>query len=138
MSKIKRNRKMTPEDVQGIVSELRRWQEGEMGLKLNWEKVEKFSGFTKPALHAKQEIREAFKSAKQALQNPDRKSASRLKDDYAIYLENRIKSLNGELEQYKKLENDWLGKWQRIAYHLRVHGLLIEDVDKVLPSIMRT
>ena len=138
MSKIKRNRKMTQEDVQGIVSELRRWQEGEMGLKLNWEKVEKFSGFTKPALHAKQEVKEAFQNAKGALQNTDRKSVSRQRDDYAVYLENRIKVLDDQLKNYRKLENDWLGKWQRIVYHLRVHCLSIEDIDKELPAIMRT
>ena len=137
MSKIKRNRKMTQEDVRGIVSELKRWQDGELGLKLNWEKVEKFSGFTKPALHAKQEIKEAFQQAKEALQNPDRKSSSRQKDDYAVYLENRAKTLDEQLEKYKNLENEWLGKWQRIAYHLRVHGLSIEDVDRELPAIMR-
>ncbi len=61
----------------------------------------------------------------------------RQKDGYAIYLENKSTALNNELEKYKKLENEWFGKWQRIAYHLRVHGLSIEDVDKDLPAIIR-
>jgi hypothetical protein len=137
MRKIRKNRKMTTEDIGFIIQELRRWEQGDFGPKLTWEKIEKFTGFTKPALHAKPEIKEAFQKAKEILAKGGRKSVARQKDEYAVYLENKTGALQEELKKYKQLEMTWLAKWQRIAYHLKVRGISIEEVDQTLPCIDR-
>lgn len=137
MAKIRKNRKMTPEDISLIVQRLKQWEQGDFGPKLTWEKIEDFTGFTKPALHAKSEIKEAFQKAKEILAKGGRKSVARQKDEYAVYLENKTAALQEELKKYKDLEMTWLAKWQRIAYHLKVRGLSMEDVDRPLTCVGR-
>lgn len=39
--------------------------------------------------------------------------------------------LKTELEAYKRKEEQWLRRWQQIAFHVRQKGIQMASVDKV-------
>lgn len=47
---IRANVKLSERKAAGIIAELERWRDGELGTKLTWERIEAFSGFTRQAL----------------------------------------------------------------------------------------
>ncbi|MBK3842422.1 hypothetical protein G3A42_31195 [Paraburkholderia aspalathi] len=121
----------------GIVAELERWRDGELGTKLTWERVEAFSGFTRQALSRHLEIQQAYLEAKRVLATPGRRSRSRIKGDEVQYLDQTIERLRARITQYEALEQQWLQRWQRIAFHCARKGLNIEELDRPLDSASR-
>lgn len=132
------HRKMTREDVLSVVNELQRWANGERATDLTWMIVERFSGYSKPALWAKPEIKNAFQQAKTALRDPNRKLHSRTKEEYVIWVEESRDDALKKLDEYKQLEQKWLARWQRIAFHLQQIGKTIEEFDKPLLDVNRS
>lgn len=134
---IRANAKINELKALGIISELERWRDRELGTKLTWEKIESFSGYTRQAMSRHPKIRLAYEEAKRALSGPPRPSASRTRDEERKYLDQTIADLRSELQRYRSLEQSWLGRWQRIAFHCAACGLSIEDLDKPLDDIAR-
>lgn len=134
---IRANGKLGQRKAAGIVAELERWRDGELGAKLTWERVEAFSGFTRQALSRHPEIQQAYIEAKRALAMPARRSRSRIKGDEVQYLDQTIESLRARITQYEALEQQWLQRWQRIAFHCARKGLNIEELDLPLDSASR-
>lgn len=138
MSKVIRaNGKLGERKAAGIVAELERWRDGELGTKLTWERVEAFSGFTRQALSRHQEIQQAYLEAKRVLAMPARRSRSRIKGDEVQYLDQTIERLRARIMQYEALEQLWLQRWQRIAFHCARKGLNIEELDLPLDGANR-
>ncbi|WGS55089.1 hypothetical protein LFL96_34630 (plasmid) [Paraburkholderia sp. D15] len=132
---IRANGKLGQRKAAGIVAELERWRDGELGAKLTWERVEAFWGFTRQALSRHPEIRQAYIEAKRALAMPARRS--RIKGDEVQYLDQTIESLRARITQYEALEQQWLQRWQRIAFHCARKGLNIDELDLPLDSASR-
>ena len=124
---------MSGADVQYAVRELQAWGEGQRGAKLTWQLMEKVTGFRRQSLSKRTEIKNAFNAAKDSLSvgRPARRPRA---DDY---LEQRLQSLQAELELYKQYEQENLERWARIAYHCRGKGFSIDDLDKPLPPVQR-
>jgi len=120
--------------VAGIVAELERWRDGDLGTRLTWERIEAFSGFTRQALSRHPAIQQAYLEAKRALTTPGRRSRSRLKSDELQYLDQTIESLRVQITRYEALEQQWLQRWQRIAYHCSRKGMSIEELDRPLDN----
>lgn len=133
----KAHRKMTGDDIKAVVAELKKWQDKEYGRGLTWERIENFSGFSKPALWAKTEIKSAFQAAKKALADPTRKAAARTREDYATHLEGRLRAALEKVAFYEDLEKQWLARWQRIEYHAQARGMTMEDLDKPMQDVDR-
>jgi hypothetical protein len=79
----------------------------------------------------------AYQEAKRALAAPDRRSRSRLRSDELAYLDQTVVSLRAQLRQYEALEQQWLQRWQRIAYHCSRKGMSIEELDRPLDELNR-
>ncbi|MFN4350536.1 MAG: hypothetical protein ACK4F6_07005 [Hylemonella sp.] len=125
--------KMSEADLQYAIKELEAWRDGERGVRLAWNLLEKSTGFSRQTLSSKSEIKSAYDAAKESLTKGIRPRRPRADD----YLESRLKAMECELDRYKKLEAEWLERWVRIAYHARGKGLTIADLDKPLPPIGR-
>jgi len=134
---IRANAKINETKAQVIISELERWRDRELGAKLTWEKIEAFSGYTRQALSRHLKIKMAYEAAKRALAGPLRPSASRSIADERQYFDQAVKDLRAKIQQYEALEQSWLQRWQRIAFHCAAKGLSMEDLDKPLDSINR-
>jgi hypothetical protein len=134
---IRANGKLGERKAANIVAELERWRDGEFGAKLTWERVEVFSGFTRQALSRHPEIQQAYLDAKRVLAKPVRRSRSRVKGDEIQYLDQTIASLRARITQYETLEQQWLQRWQRIAFHCARKGLDIKELDLPLDSASR-
>ncbi|RKR43247.1 hypothetical protein B0G82_0807 [Paraburkholderia sp. BL17N1] len=120
-----------------IVAELERWRDGELGTKLTWERVEAFSGFTRQALSRHAEIVRAYHDAKDALARPGRQSRSRAMEAERQYFDQTLERLRAEVDRYKVLEQQWLQRWQRIAFHCSRRGMSIDDLDRPLDPLNR-
>lgn len=129
----KRAPKMTAIDLQYTLKELEAWRDGQRGRKLAWNLLEMATGFSRQTLSAKPEIKAAYDVAKSALAKGLRPRRPKDSD----FMEDRLKHLQGELDQYKRLEADWLERWARIAYHCRGKGFSIDELDKPLPPVGR-
>jgi hypothetical protein len=130
---IKHNRKMTSEDVRQIVAELHRWEAGELGSKLTWLVLEKNCGFTRAALNAKPEIKQAYSAAKTALRKGGITSTAKAHLETAATKERNDK-LRRKLDesQAKNVEMQLL--WQRVAYNLMAKGHgSISKYDQPIP-----
>ncbi|MGC2965712.1 hypothetical protein [Paraburkholderia aspalathi] len=134
---IRANGKLGDGKVAGIVAELERWRDGDLGTRLTWERVEAFSGFTRQALSRHPEIHQAYLEAKRVLATPGRRSRSRLKSDEIQYLDQTIESLRAQITRYEALEQQWLQRWQRIAYHCSRKGMSIDELDRPLDNLNR-
>jgi hypothetical protein len=134
---IRANSKIGERKAAGIVAELERWRDGELGTKLTWERIEAFTGFTRQALSRHQEIMHAYQEAKRALVAPDRRSRSRLHGNELMYLDQTVENLRAEVRRYEALEQQWLQRWQRIAFHCSRKGLSIEELDRPLDYLNR-
>ncbi|MGF6296069.1 hypothetical protein [Paraburkholderia youngii] len=134
---IRANSKISERKAAGIVAELDRWRDGELGTKLTWQRIEAFSGFTRQALSRHETIRHAYQQAKRALATPGRRSRSRSRSDELTYLDQTIKNLRMQIRHYEALEQQWLQRWQRIAYHCSRKGMSIGELDQPLDDLNR-
>lgn len=126
---IKRFRRMSDSDINNIVVDLDRWALGEFGSKLTWAKLEERFGFTRQSLQAKTEIKAAFVNAKRELSSGFVKTNERVSKD-AEELRIEVNRLKAELDAYKFKEEEWLRRWQQIAFHVRQKGIQMVSVDK--------
>lgn len=115
-------------DVTVIVRELDRWRDGELGSKLTWEILEDCYGFSRQALQSHIRIKAAYQAAKTALRGGlvQTRQAS---DQQISVLKMEVSKLVAGLEVYKKREQEWQKRWQRIAYHLRCKGFNVSEID---------
>lgn len=134
---IRANSKISERKAVGIVAELDRWRDGELGTKLTWQRIEAFSGFTRQALSRHEKIRRAYQDAKRALAVPGRRSRSRSRSDELTYLDQTIENLRMQIRHYEALEQQWLQRWQRIAYHCSRKGMSISELDQPLDDLNR-
>ncbi|KGD08476.1 MULTISPECIES: hypothetical protein [Burkholderia] len=129
---IRANSKISAAKLTSIIAELERWRDKELGVKLTWERIEAFSGFTRQALSRHPKIASAYQEAKRSLSMPDRRSRSRSQDDERTYFDETLASLRAEVRRYEALEQGWLQRWQRIAFHCSRRGLSIGELDQPL------
>ncbi|WP_186111844.1 hypothetical protein [Burkholderia gladioli] len=129
---IRANSKISVAKLASIVAELERWRDKELGVKLTWERIEAFSGFTRQALSRHPKIASAYQEAKLSLSMPDRRSRSRSQGDERAYFDETLASLRAEVRRYEALEQGWLQRWQRIAFHCSRRGLSIDELDQPL------
>lgn len=128
-----RFRRMAANDVGSIVLDLDRWANGQLGSKLTWAILEERSGFSRQSLQAKPEIKAAYDLAKRALSGglvKSREQATKDNDE----LQRDIARLRLEIVEYRKREDLWKLRWQRIAYHIRAKGVQMFDIDKPLQN----
>ncbi len=119
--------------VNALVHELERWREGQLGDKLSWAYLEKFSGFSRQALQANTRIKLAYIAAKKAL----RGGLVITRAEYSEELNElsaRVQTLQTSLDDYIGREKEWQKRWQRIAYHLRCKGLNVVEIDSEIPA----
>jgi hypothetical protein len=125
----KRFRRMADTDVKSIIADLDRWAAGQLGSKLTWAILEERSGFSRQSLQAKAEIKASYDYAKKSLSGglvKSREQATQENDE----LQNEVQRLRLEIAEYKRRENLWRERWQRIAFHVRQKGIQIHDVDQ--------
>ncbi|MFP3801967.1 hypothetical protein [Paraburkholderia sp. SIMBA_027] len=134
---IRANSKISERKAAAIVAELDRWRDGELGTKLTWQRIEAFSGFTRQALSRHETIRHAYQEAKRTLATPGRLSRSRSRSDELTYLDQTIENLRLQIRRYEALEQQWLQRWQRIAFHCSRRGISIGELDRPLDSLNR-
>lgn len=48
-----------------------------------------------------------------------------------------VESLRVQIRRYEALEQQWLQRWQRIAYHCSRKGMSIEELDRPLDDLNR-
>jgi len=134
---IRANSKISDSKAASIIAELERWRDRELGTKLTWEKIESFSGFARQAMNRHPEITHAYREAKSALAMPDRPSRSRACSDEREYFDQTVEKLRTEIRRYETLEQQWLQRWQRIAFHCSRRGLSIDELDRPLDHLDR-
>lgn len=129
----KRVPKMTASDLQYALKELEAWRDGQRGRRLSWNLLEKATGFSRQTLCVKPELASLYAEAKSALA----KGLPARRPKPEDFLEDKLEHLESELARYKQLEDQWLEKWVRIAFHSRAKNLSIDDFDKPLPAASR-
>lgn len=120
---------MADTDVKSIIADLGRWAAGQLGSKLTWAILEERSGFSRQSLQAKAEIKAAYDYAKESLAGGLVKSheqATQENDE----LQHEVQHLKLEVAEYKRRENLWRERWQRIAFNIRQKGLQIHEIDQ--------
>jgi hypothetical protein len=125
--------KMTQTDVEYAKKELQAWAAGERGRKFTWALIAKSVGFERQSLWSREDIYAEYTNAKKAL-STGIKSQGPKSDDF---FGDKVAALEKELDRYKEMEQDWLERWARIAYHARAKGLSVADLDKDLPPVAR-
>lgn len=129
----KRFRRMSDGDINTIVLDLDRWALGELGSKLTWAVLEERFGFSRQSLQAKSSIKAAYDNAKEALSDGFVKTREQATKE-AGELQVEIERLKNELEAYKRKEEQWLRRWQQIAFHVRQKGIQMANVDQKAPE----
>jgi hypothetical protein len=105
--------------------------------KLTWRDVEEFSGFTRQALQARDDIKGAYDVAKKIVrQGKDYRSPGQeiplpVNTDQA--LRDELLALRERVKQLENQEALWNRRWYRIAYNIRQQGIQMVAVDKVIP-----
>jgi pterin-4a-carbinolamine dehydratase len=121
--------KLTEKQISWVLFELERWADGELGSKLTWLALERIAGFSRQALAAHPEIQSAYKKAKLALRSGSIKASRSQTNEQMRTLERKIASLEAIVADYKKREEQWQMRWQRIAYNLQQKGFSVSEVD---------
>lgn len=124
----KRIRKMTQSDISSIIADLDRWAVGQFGSKLTWADLEQRFGFTRQSLQARAEIKAAYNFAKKSLGSGVVKNHSAVSEEYQQLLQ-EVERLKLEIAEYKRREDLWKQRWQRIAFHIRQKGMQVHQVD---------
>lgn len=120
-------------DVRIILRELERWQSGVLVGELTWSVLEKLSGFSRQALHARPEIKAAYQAAKIALRGGLAKTRIEAVANNET-LQAELDRLKKQLAIYEEREIKWRARWQRIAYHLRLKGFQVSHIDRPIPG----
>lgn len=120
---------MTDTDVKSIIADLDRWATGQLGSKLTWAILEERSSFSRQSLQAKAEIKAAYDYAKESLAGGLVKSREQTTKENDELL-NEVQRLKLEVVEYKRRENLWRERWQRIAFHIRQKGMQIHNIDQ--------
>ena len=118
--KVSKFARMSPEDVQSVVSELALWADGKLGSDLTWIALEKKFGFTRAAMDRKPEIKQAYRLAKEALVNLPKSRQEAGEDE-------RLKK---QVADHQRKEALWRERWQRIAFHIRLKGMHVHHIDR--------
>jgi len=124
---------MSKTDVDYAIKEFQAWAGGQRGSKLTWKLMEKATGFKRQSLWSNEDIYEKYLKAKEALATGVKPRKPKSDDFYS----DKVARLEKELERYREMEQDWLERWVRIAFHARAKGLSIADLDKDLPPVAR-
>jgi hypothetical protein len=124
----KRFRRMTDSDVKSIISDLDRWAAGQLGSKLTWSVLEERFEFSRQSLQAKAEIKAAYDYAKKSLAGGLVKSREQATQENEELL-HEVQRLKLEVAEYKRRENLWRERWQRIAFNIRQNGLQVHEID---------
>jgi hypothetical protein len=82
------------------------------------------------------EITRAYRQAKMALGSSGHRSRSRTQEDGRAYFDRTLDALRAEIAQYK-MEQQWLQRWQRIAFHCSRQGINISALDRPLHDLNR-
>ncbi|MFX1724047.1 protein kinase [Stenotrophomonas sp. AS1] len=127
--KSKRYGRMSVLDEHKIIAELDQWAEGQRGTTLTWEKLEDAFGFSRQTLNQKKSIKAAYALAKEALSGGKAKSKAE-KDAEISALKSTVERLEREISEHVRREGLWRERWQRIAFHIRMSGLQVHQVDK--------
>lgn len=120
---------MADTDVKSIIADLDRWAAGQLGSKLTWAILEERSGFSRQSLQAKAEIKAAYDYAKKSLAGGLVKSREQATQENNELL-NEVQRLRFEIAEYKRRENLWRERWQRIAFNIRQKGLQVHEIDQ--------
>jgi seryl-tRNA synthetase len=124
---------MSETDIKSIIADLDRWALGHLCSKLTWSILEERFGFSRQSLQAKSEIKAAYDNAKQALSGGLVKSKEQTaKENVQLICE--IERLKKEVEEFKRKENNWKKRWQRIAFHIRQKGMQVAAIDQGIPE----
>lgn len=125
---VKRARRMSSMDIKSIIVDLDRWAVGQLGPKLTWAILEKRFRFSRQSLQAKSEIKAAYDYAKSQLSGglvKTREVAVKENDEF----QRENERLKLEIADYKRRENLWKQRWQRIAFHIRQRGVQVNQID---------
>ncbi|CAM3985684.1 protein kinase [Vreelandella rituensis] len=126
--KVSKYARMSPEDVQSVVAELALWAEGKLGSDLTWAALEERFGFTRAAMDRKPEIKQAYRLAKEALINLP-KTRQEVSLELAT-LEREVELLKKQVAEHQRREALWRERWQRIAFHIRLKGMHVHQIDR--------
>ncbi len=122
-------RRMSESDINRIVSELDQWALGNLGSKLTWAILEKRFDFSRQSLQAKPEIKAAYDNAKSSLSGGLIKAKDQSIKE-AEELQTEVDRLKKQLKLYQAKEEQWLRRWQQIAFHVRQKGVQMSAIDK--------
>lgn len=125
---IKKSKKIDERTKNYILNELEEWKCGNRGSKLTWDVIQKFSGYSRVGLSSHPEIKKSYNEAKEMLRTG--KTQSKAINHSFEYYEGKINALEKEIKAFKEKEEEWLERWARIAYHSKLRGLSIEELDK--------
>lgn len=127
-------KRISGHDVARIVKYLASLPDNRRVFKVTWAMIAEYSGLSRQSLQANSEIKKAYVLAKQTLiarSNPLLLKQSRSKASQDLVNENI--ALRNRLEQLEARENAWKLRWYTIAYNIRLHGLQMERIDRVVP-----
>ena len=125
----KRFRRITDSDVKSIIADLDRWAAGQLGSKLTWALLEERFEFSRQSLQAKAEIKAAYDYAKKSLAGGLVKSREHAHQENEELL-HEVQRLKLEVAEYKRREQLWRERWQRIAFHIRQKGMQVHEIDQ--------
>jgi hypothetical protein len=127
-------RRISARDLAKIVKYLAALPDDRTLFKVTWAMIASYAGISRQSLQAHSEIKKAYILAKQAFvarSNPRLLNRNRSKSSQDLINENIV--LRARLEQLEVREVFWKQRWYRIAFNIRLHGLQMEHVDRVVP-----
>ncbi|MDH1869268.1 hypothetical protein [Ectopseudomonas mendocina] len=127
---------MSRRDINRAITYLAELPDNRKVFKVTWAMLEKFTGFSRQALHANAEIKKAFALAKHNMVTRAdcrglRSGGTRTNQETL----SEIAALRDQLEKMKAKEAFWKQRWYRIAYNIRLKGLQMEKFDRAVPFI---
>lgn len=126
--------RISARDVQRVVKFLAALPDNPKILKVTWAMVAEYSGISRQSLHANSEIKMAYHSAKQAFvarSNLRLLKGSSNKKYQELVSENV--ALKARIEELERRDSFWKKRWYYIAYNIRLHGLQMSSIDRVVP-----
>lgn len=133
MKKISKHSRLSELEIRKICRDLTTLYDGEIGFKFTWESLAQRYGFSRQSLQANNEIKLLYKKIKfkfspnNKIFNKENKNTTVVEVDKIIQ-ENRF--LKSKIELHQKKEEEWLLRWQKIAYNLyRLHKTYIHEMD---------
>lgn len=127
-------RRISARDVARIIKYLADLPDDRRLFKVTWAMIEDYAGISRQSLQAHSEIKKAYILAKQAFaarSNPRLLKQNRNKTSQELINENI--ALRVRLEKLEVLIESWKLRWYTIAFNIRLHGLQMERIDRVVP-----